>query len=103
MPRTNIPPSLHTTFVESIHGAYGTLQLHKKWFSIAVLILYIAFVNPANTPTYFSKTAVKFSLFAIATVVFIVSGPLVGTVFAIAMVFPVIYSTLQVADDNAVW
>lgn len=70
------------------------------WVLLAVVTLYISMVNPSNTPAFFSNTAFKFVLFAFVAVVFVLEGPLVGTMFAIAMALPVIYSSLREGYEN---
>lgn len=70
------------------------------WLLLAVVTLYIAMVNPSNTPAFFSNTAFKFVLFAFVAAVFVLEGPLVGTMFAIAMALPVVYSSLREGYEN---
>ena len=70
------------------------------WGLLAVVTLYISMVNPSNTPAFFSNTVFKFVLFAFVAVVFVLEGPLVGTMFAIAMALPVIYSSLREGYEN---
>jgi hypothetical protein len=71
-----------------------------SWVLLTVVSLYIAMVNPSNTPTFFSNPVFKFVLFAFVAVVFILEGPLVGTLFGIAMVLPVVYSSLREGYQN---
>jgi hypothetical protein len=71
-----------------------------SWVLLAVFTLYISIVNPSNTPAFFSNTAFKFALFAFVAVVFVLEGPLVGTMFAIAMALPVVYSSLREGYEN---
>ena len=71
-----------------------------SWALLAVVTVYIALVNPSNTPAFFSNTWFKLVLFAFVIVVFVLEGPLVGTMFAIAMVLPVVYSSLREGYEN---
>ena len=74
----------------------GTLS----WVLLAIVTLYISLVNPSNTPAFFSNGIFKFVLFAFVVVVYVLEGPLIGTMFAIAMVLPVIYSSMREGYDN---
>ena len=71
-----------------------------SWVLLTVVSLYIAMVNPSNTPAFFSNPVFKFILFAFVAVVFVLEGPLVGTLFGIAMVLPVVYSSLREGYQN---
>ena len=71
-----------------------------SWVLLTVVSLYIAMVNPSNTPAFFSNPVFKFVLFAFVAVVFVLEGPLVGTLFGIAMVLPVVYSSLREGYQN---
>ena len=71
-----------------------------SWALLAVVTVYIALVNPSNTPAFFSNTWFKLVLFAFVIVVFVLEGPLVGTMFAIAMVLPIVYSSLREGYEN---
>lgn len=71
-----------------------------SWVLLAVVTFYIAMVNPSNTPAFFSNTVFKFVLFAFVAIVFVLEGPLVGTMLGIAMMLPVVYSSLREGYQN---
>jgi hypothetical protein len=71
-----------------------------SWVLLAIVTLYIALVNPSNTPSFFSNSVFKFGLFAFVVVVYVLEGPLIGTLFAIAMTIPVIYSSMREGYAN---
>lgn len=66
-----------------------------SWVLLTIVTLYIALVNPSNTPAFFSNSVFKFVLFAFVVIVYVLEGPLIGTMFAIAMVLPVVYSSMR--------
>ena len=106
MPARASSASSASSIIDSLRCQCGemTTKLHSidgmTWLLLAVVTLYIAMVNPSNTPAFFSNTAFKFVLFAFVAVVFVLEGPLVGTMFAIAMALPVVYSSLREGYEN---
>lgn len=66
-----------------------------SWAVIAVIVVYIAVARPSNTPSVFKNSLFRLVVFAFVAVVFIVEGPMIGTMFALAMLLPVVYSNVQ--------
>jgi hypothetical protein len=66
-----------------------------SWAVIAVVVVYIAVARPSNTPSVFKNSLFRLAVFAFVAVVFIVEGPMIGTMFALAMLLPVVYSSMQ--------
>lgn len=62
---------------------------------LGVIVVYIAIATPQNTPSFFRYSLVRFVLFAFVVVVLVTEGPVVGTMFALAMALPVIYSSVE--------
>ena len=62
---------------------------------LGVIVVYIAIATPQNTPSFFRYSLVRFVLFAFVVVVLVTEGPVVGTMFALAMALPVIYSSIE--------
>jgi hypothetical protein len=60
-----------------------------------VIVVYIAIATPQNTPSFFRYSLVRFVLFAFVVVVLVTEGPVVGTMFALAMALPIIYSSIE--------
>jgi hypothetical protein len=62
---------------------------------LGVIVVYIAIATPQNTPSFFRYSLVRFVLFAFVVVVLVTEGPVVGTMFALAMALPIIYSSIE--------
>ena len=67
---------------------------------LVVIALYIALVNPSNTPAIFSNPIFKFVLFVFVGLVCILEGSAIGVLFAVAMALPVVYSSLREGYAN---
>lgn len=67
---------------------------------LVVIALYIALVNPSNTPAIFSNPIFKFVLFVFVGLVCILEGSAIGVLFAVAMALPVVYSSLREGYEN---
>lgn len=65
------------------------------WAVLAVIVVYIAIANPQNTPGVFRNPIVRFILFSFVVVVYLLEDPVVGTMFALAMLLPVVYSSVK--------
>jgi hypothetical protein len=70
------------------------------WAVLAAIVLYVAVASPANTPTIFRNTLFRFVVFAFAVVVFLVEGPVIGTMFALAMLLPIVYSSMGATQEG---
>ena len=94
------------SFTESLsqQGSEMLVKLHgvgtMSWILLAIITLYISLVNPSNTPSFFSNSVFKFVLFAFVVIVYVLEGPLIGTMFTIAMVLPVVYSSMREGYTN---
>lgn len=66
-----------------------------SWAVLAVIVVYVAVARPSNTPSIFKNSLFRLVVFVFVAIVFIVEGPMIGTMFALAMILPVIYSNLQ--------
>lgn len=76
---------------------------HLDWVTLAtltVLTIFVAFVNPSNTPPIFSNTLFKTALFAFVSVVLLLDRSAIGVMFAVAMVLPIVYSALREGYSN---
>ena len=60
----------------------------------------MAVASPANTPTIFRNSLFRFVVFAFVVVVFLVEGPVIGTMFALAMLLPIVYSSMGAAQEG---
>ena len=67
---------------------------------LVVIALYIALVNPSNTPAIFSNPIFKFVLFVFVGLVCILEGSAIGVLCAVAMAWPVVYSSLREGYEN---
>lgn len=67
------------------------------WAVLAAIVLYVAVASPANTPTIFRNSLFRFFVFAFVVIVFLVEGPVIGTLFALAMLLPIVYSSMGAA------
>lgn len=65
------------------------------WAVLVVIVVYIAVARPSNTPSIFKNSLFRLVVFVFVAVVFIVEGPMIGTMFALAMLLPVVYSNMQ--------
>lgn len=70
------------------------------WAVLAAIVLYVAVASPANTPTIFRNSLFRFVVFAFAVVVFLVEGPVIGTMFALAMLLPIVYSSMGATQEG---
>ena len=70
------------------------------WAVLAAIVLYVAVASPANTPTIFRNSLFRFVVFAFVVVVFLVEGPVIGTMFALAMLLPIVYSSMGAAQEG---
>ena len=70
------------------------------WAVLAAIVLYVAVASPANTPTIFRNSLFRFVVFAFVVVVFLVEGPVIGTMFALAMLLPIVYSSMSAAQEG---
>lgn len=70
------------------------------WAVLAAIVIYVAVASPTNTPTIFRNSLFRFFLFAFVVVVFLVEGPVIGTMFALAMLLPVVYSNMGVQQEG---
>lgn len=70
------------------------------WAVLAAIVIYVAVASPANTPTIFRNTLFRFCVFAFVVVVFLVEGPVIGTMFALAMLLPIVYSSMGAAQEG---
>ena len=70
------------------------------WAVLAAIVLYVAVASPANTPTIFRNSLFRFVVFAFVVVVFLVEGPVIGTMFALAMLLPIVYSSMGAAQES---
>lgn len=70
------------------------------WAVLAAIVIYVAVASPANTPTIFRNTLFRFCVFAFVVVVFLVEGPVIGTMFALAMLLPIVYSSIGAAQEG---
>ena len=70
------------------------------WAVLAAIVLYVAVASPANTPTIFRNSLFRFVVFAFVVVVFLVEGPVIGTMFALAMLLPIVYSRMGAAQEG---
>lgn len=66
-----------------------------SWAVLAVIVVYIAVARPSNTPSIFKNSFFRLVVFALVAVVFVVEGPMIGSMFALAMLLPVVYSNMQ--------
>ena len=67
---------------------------------MGLIALYIALVNPSNTPAFFSNPVFKFVLFAFVAIVCVLEGSCIGVLFAVAMALPVVYSSMREGYAN---
>lgn len=70
------------------------------WAVLAAIVLYVAVASPANTPTIFRNSLFRIVVFAFVVVVFLVEGPVIGTMFALAMLLPIVYSSMGAAQEG---
>lgn len=70
------------------------------WAVLAAIVLYVAVASPANTPAIFGNSLFRFVVFAFAVVVFLVEGPVIGTMFALAMLLPIVYSSMGATQEG---
>lgn len=70
------------------------------WAVLAAIVIYVAVASPANTPTLFRNSLFRFFVFAFVVVVFLVEGPVIGTMFALAMLLPIVYSNMGAAQEG---
>jgi hypothetical protein len=70
------------------------------WAVLAAIVLYVAVASPANTPAIFRNSLFRFVVFAFVVVVFLVEGPVIGTMFALAMLLPIVYSSMGAAQEG---
>jgi len=86
------------------HGAALVGKLKQTdgltWAVLAAIVLYVAVASPANTPAIFRNSLFRFVVFAFAVVVFLVEGPVIGTMFALAMLLPIVYSSMGAAQEG---
>ena len=71
-----------------------------SWAVLAVIVVYIAVARPSNTPSIFKNSFFRLVVFALVAVVFVVEGPMIGTMFALAMLLPVVYSNMQHTSEG---
>ena len=70
------------------------------WAVLAAIVIYVAVASPVNTPTIFRNSLFRFFLFAFVVVVFLVEGPVIGTMFALAMLLPIVYSSMGTVQEG---
>ena len=70
------------------------------WAVLSAIVIYVAVASPANTPTIFRNSLFRFFLFAFVVVVFLVEGPAIGTMFALAMLLPIVYSSMGTVQEG---
>ena len=70
------------------------------WAVLAAIVIYVSVASPANTPTLFRNSLFRFFVFAFVVVVFLVEGPVIGTMFALAMLLPIVYSNMGAAQEG---
>ena len=71
-----------------------------SWAVLAVIVVYVAVASPSNTPSVFKNSLFRLVVFAFVVVVFVVEGPMIGTMFALAMVLPIVYSNMQIHAEG---
>lgn len=104
MARTSSSSTSHFTSSLASQGAALVGKLKKTdgltWAVLAAIVLYVAVASPANTPTIFRNPLFRFVVFAFVVVVFLVEGPVIGTMFALAMLLPIVYSSMGKAQEG---
>ena len=70
------------------------------WAVLAAIVIYVSVASPANTPTLFRNSLFRFFVFAFVVVVFLVEGPVIGTMFALVMLLPIVYSNMGTAQEG---
>ena len=100
---TSISTSRFTSSLAS-QGAALVRKLKQTdgltWAVLAAIVLYVAVASPANTPTIFRNSLFRIVVFAFVVVVFLVEGPVIGTMFALAMLLPIVYSSMGAAQEG---
>ena len=104
MARSSSSSASHFTSGLASQGAALVGKLKQTdgltWAVLAAIVLYVAVASPANTPTIFRNSLFRFVVFAFVVVVFLVEGPVIGTMFALAMLLPIVYSSMGAAQES---